>query len=242
MKKKILLFSGGLDSVLLDWKVKADILLYVNMKTSYSAAEIRQIENLPPYYTDRLILKELPIGEYEMKDKFLPYRNLLLIGIALQYAPKVYLGFTGQDNSRDCQLPFLKRANSLYRMLSKDNKDRMEWNYSDVSINAPYRSFTKSEMVSDCLKLGMPAEWIQRTRTCYSSVSEKGCGECLPCWNKAVALLNNNLFDKDLFDHEISDDLFKASFEFYEKTWGKDKFIQPHYNEVVRAYKLLRQK
>ena len=87
----------------------------------------------------------------------------------------------------------------------------------------------------------MPTEWIQNIRTCYSSTSEKGCGLCLPCWNKAVALLNNGIFSKDLFDHEISDNLFNQSFDFYEKTWGKDKFTQPHYKEVVRAYKLLRQ-
>lgn len=241
MEKKILLFSGGLDSVLLDWKVKPNTLLYVDMKTSYSEAEIRHLERLPSYYTDRLLIKELPIGDYELPDKFLPYRNLLLIGIALQYAPKVYLGLTGQDNSRDCQKPFLKKAISIYKLLSKDNKDRFEWSYKDVGIYAPYHAMTKSEMVKDCLSLGMPPKWIQETRTCYSNSSEKGCGECFPCWNKAVALLNNGLFDKELFDHEISENLFQKSFDFYENTWGKDKFIQPHYKEVVRAYKLLRQ-
>ena len=241
MKKKILLFSGGLDSILLDWKVKPDILLYVDMHTRYSEREIEHLKTLPNYYTDRLIIKDLPLGEYEKPNYFLPYRNLILIAIALQYAPKVYLGFTYQDNSLDCRETFMTKASSIFRFLNKDNKDMMGWDAKDFCIKASYKDYTKSEMVRDCLELGMPPEWIQNTRTCYSGESKKGCGLCLPCWNKAVALLNNNLFREDLFEHPIDMSLFQKSFEFYEKEWGKDKVYQPHYQEVRRAYKRLQQ-
>lgn len=241
MNKKILLFSGGFDSVLLEWKVKPDILLYVNMHTVYAQRELEHLETLPSYYRDRILVKDLPLGEYEKLDKFLPYRNLILIAIALQYAPKVYLGFTGQDNSLDCQKPFTKKAESIFRLLSKDNKGRLEWSDKEVSIHAPYRTFTKAQMVKDCLDNGMPAEWIQNTRTCYSGESKKGCGMCLPCWNKAVALLNNGLYREDLFDQPVDEKFFQQSFDFYEKEWGTDKYDQAHYKEVVNAYKLLRQ-
>lgn len=241
MKKKILLFSGGFDSVLLEWKIKPDILLYVDMHTKYAQREIEHIKSLPPYYTDRVIIKDLPLGEYEKSDSFLPYRNLILISIALQYAPKVYLGFTGQDNSLDCKEVFINKASSLFRYLNKDNKDRMDWDEKDFSIKAPFKDLTKSEMVRECLNSGMPPEWIQKTRTCYSGDSKKGCGLCLPCWNKAVALLNNDLYYEELFDNPIDMNIFQKSFDFYEKEWGKDKVNQKHYKEVVRAFKMLRQ-
>ena len=57
MEKKVLLFSGGLDSRLQEWLIKPDVLLYVDMKTSYSDAELREIHRLPKYYTDRLVIK-----------------------------------------------------------------------------------------------------------------------------------------------------------------------------------------
>lgn len=241
MPKSILLFSGGLDSTLVEWKVKPDILLYVDMKTTYSQMEVDHLMSLDSYYKDRLLIRELPLGEYEKPDMFLPYRNLILICIALQYAPKVYLGFTGQDNSIDCQESFIKKARSLFRLLNKDNKGHLNWSEKEFSIEAPYRELTKSEMIADCLKNGMPVETVQNTRTCYSGVSENGCGMCLPCWNKAVALLNNGIFREDLFDSKIPEEMFKQSFDFYEKTWGKDKYKLPHYKEVAKAYKLLRQ-
>ena len=43
MEKKVLLFSGGFDSMLQEWLIKPDILLYVDMRTSYSDREIEEI-------------------------------------------------------------------------------------------------------------------------------------------------------------------------------------------------------
>ena len=85
MEKKVLLFSGGFDSCLQEWLVKPDVLLYVDMKTSYSEREIEALQRLPKHYKERLIIKELPLGEYERENKYLPYRNLILGTIAMQY-------------------------------------------------------------------------------------------------------------------------------------------------------------
>ena len=42
---KILLFSGGSDSVLINYLWKPDYLVYVNMHTRYSEEEINKIKN-----------------------------------------------------------------------------------------------------------------------------------------------------------------------------------------------------
>lgn len=241
MGKKILLFSGGLDSTLLEWVVKPDILLYVNLHTSYSEREVEHLQTLSPYYKDRLVIKDLPMGEYEKADKFFPYRNLLLTLVALQYAPKVYLGFTYQDNCFDCKEPFIKKATAVLNYLNLDCENFLDWSADDFSLEAPFRYLTKSEMVAQCLRKGMPAEQIQTIRTCYNSESKIGCGSCNPCWNKAVALINNGIYTDGLFDHELDMSIFDKSFSFYEKNWGRNKNSCKHYKEVVNAYTLLRQ-
>ena len=57
MEKKVLLFSGGLDSMLQEYLLKPDVLLYVDMKTSYSEREIEALHKLSKHYTDRLVIK-----------------------------------------------------------------------------------------------------------------------------------------------------------------------------------------
>lgn len=52
MEKKILLFSGGFDSMLQEWLIRPDLLLYVDMKTSYAEREIEALKRLPPYYVE----------------------------------------------------------------------------------------------------------------------------------------------------------------------------------------------
>ena len=241
MKKKVLLFSGGFDSTLLEWVVKPDILLYVNMHTAYSDKEVCHLENLSSYYRDRLIVKDLPLGEYEQPDSFLPYRNLMLICIALQYGPNVYMGLSGQDIHMDCSKEFIAKARKMFSLLNKDCAVRLGWNASDFSLEAPFKGMTKTQMLKECLSSGMPSETAQLAHSCYSGYSEKGCGECLPCWNKAIALINNGIYREDLFDSPISFNMFKVSLDLYEKKFGNTKKDYLHYWDVVNAYKRLQE-
>ena len=237
MEKKVLLFSGGLDSRLQEWLIKPDILLYVDMKTSYSDAELRELQKLPKYYTNRLTVKELPIGEYERENKYLPYRNLLLGTIAMEYGQHVYFGFTYKDNAPDKDYVFIDKLNSMFRHLNKNCVCDMGWCSREFGFYAPFKKYTKSEMMAKCIKAGMPLEYIQHTRSCYDGVSEKGCGECSVCLNKAVALLNNNIYSDDLFDTPVTvDDLLDLRKEAEDDLRG-DKYLY----EIDRAIEHLRQ-
>lgn len=203
-EKTVQLFSGGFDSVLQEWMLKPDVLLYVDMKTSYSERELEALDRLPARYRKKLIVKELPLGEYERENKYLPYRNLLLGTIAMEYGQHVYFGFNLTDDAPDKDRVFMTRLNYLFEHLNKNCIGDMHWPTENFSFSAPFKKYTKTDMVRTCLENGMPASLIQSIRSCYDGESQQGCGQCAVCLNKAVALINNGIFREDLFDSPIT--------------------------------------
>lgn len=204
MEKTVQLFSGGFDSTLQEFILKPDILLYVDMKTTYSEAELKFLKTLPESYQRRLVIKELPLGEYELKSMYLPYRNLILAAIALQYGQHVYFGFNNGDNAPDKDELFIKRLTTLFRHLNSEADVMMGWENKHFSFRSPFKHLTKTGMVKLALEEGMSPTVIQNIRSCYSATSEKGCGDCGPCVTKAIALINNDLFCPELFDTPIT--------------------------------------
>lgn len=236
-EKRVLLFSGGFDSMLQEWLLRPDVLLYVDMKTSYSQREIEALARLPKRYQDRLIIKELPLGEYERENKYLPYRNLILGTIAMEYGQHVFFGFNRADNAPDKDKPFLTLTTKLFQHLNKNCIYDMEWLTENFSFSAPFKNYTKTEMVRKCLDAGMPVEDIQNIRSCYDGVSEKGCGRCIVCIKKAVALINNGIFREDLFDEPVTIDVLKESLAYVTQNNYSEYVAQ----DIRRAIKVLRQ-
>lgn len=97
-------------------------------------------------------------------------------------------------------------------------------------------------MVAMCLASGMDKEFIQNIRTCYDSQSHKGCGKCRPCLNKAVALINNNIYQPGLFDEEIT---YESIETLYEEVISRidegDNLPAKYVAEIERARTILRQ-
>jgi 7-cyano-7-deazaguanine synthase in queuosine biosynthesis len=236
MEKKILLFSGGFDSMLQEFLLKPDILLYVDMKTSYSEREIEYLKTLPKNYTDRLIVKELPLGEYENEDKYLPYRNLILGTIAMEYGQHVYFGFDKADVAPDNDMIFLQKLNSIFRHLNVHAMGDMGWGNFHFSFNAPFKKYTKTDLVRKCLSKGMDKGFIRNIRTCYDGISKKGCGLCTPCRRKAIALINNGISIKGLFDTEPTLEFFEKTLQDMEEE-GDDKNVIGEYRQAIQILK-----
>lgn len=240
MEKKVLLFSGGFDSTLQEWLIKPDVLLYVDMKTSYSEVEIEFLKTLPRYYTDRLIIKECPLGEYERDNKYLPYRNLILGTIAMEYGQHVYFGFNEADNAPDKDDLFIKKMTSLFRHLNINCVVDMGWKNKKFSFNAPFKHMTKTALVAECIKNGMDYDVIRHIRSCYDGHSLVGCGVCRPCLNRAVALINNNIYSDELFDVVITAEQLKeliTETEEYHMGYSED-----YYADLKKAYNRIRQR
>ena len=75
--KKVLLYSGGMDSWLIDKLWKPDIRLYVDMNTRYSKEEMKRLP-------DDTIIERLDLSKWEREDKIIPLRNMYLIGMAMK--------------------------------------------------------------------------------------------------------------------------------------------------------------
>ena len=242
MEKKVLLFSGGFDSMLQEYLIKPDVLLYVDMHTSYAEKEIEFLKTLPEHYQKRLIIKSIPLGEYEKESKYLPYRNLLLGTIAMQYGQHVYFGFNASDDAPDKDSTFLRRTTSLFRHLNKNAVGDMGWGNKKFSFNAPFFSATKTVMVKMCIGEGMPSSDIQRIRTCYDSESTIGCGVCRPCINKAIALLNNGIYEDFLFDTPVTVTKLKRALEETLSYMEEGHLPITYINEIRTAIKVRQEK
>ena len=75
--KKVLLYSGGMDSWLIDKLWKPDIRLYVDMNTRYSKEEMKRLP-------DDTIIERLDLSKWEREDKIIPLRNMYLIAMAMK--------------------------------------------------------------------------------------------------------------------------------------------------------------
>lgn len=237
MEKKVQLFSGGFDSRLQEWLIKPDVLLYVDMHTTYSQRELEALDRLPDYYKDRLIIKELPLGEYERENMYLPYRNLILGTIAMEYGQHVYFGFNHTDDAPDKDKVFLDKLHSLFRHLNKNCIWDMNWETKNFSFQAPFQKYSKTQMVGLAIKAGMPIDWIRDIRSCYDGESKIGCGRCGVCINKAIALINNGISIDGLFDTPITVDTLTERYDYVVES---NNYKKEYAQEIKQSIELLR--
>ena len=93
--KKVLLYSGGMDSFIIDKLWKPDLKLYVDLKGIYNRTEI---EHLP----EDVEIAEFDLSACEMKDNYiLPLRNLYLLMLACNAAILKY-GVNNLDEINLC--------------------------------------------------------------------------------------------------------------------------------------------
>lgn len=99
---------------------------------------------------------------------------------------------------------------------------------------------TKTALVAECIKNGMDYDVIRHIRSCYDGHSLVGCGVCRPCLNRAVALINNNIYSDELFDVVITAKQLKeliTETEEYHMGYSED-----YYADLKKAYNRIRQR
>jgi 7-cyano-7-deazaguanine synthase in queuosine biosynthesis len=203
----VLLFSGGLDSYIL-YRLLAHrggvppYLLYCTIGHRYQGMELQCIRALQRSHAS--VGRALPVGyagmctvgRYERhEDGHIPLRNLLLCATAAIEVPDaqtIVLGAVAGESSRD----------KSQRFLSRTSRELSFQLHRTLHVIAPARHLTKSQLVS--LYLGtfpgtVDRALVQMTRSCYGqttySVHTTGCGACMSCFRRWVAMTRNGVME-----------------------------------------------
>jgi 7-cyano-7-deazaguanine synthase in queuosine biosynthesis len=186
--KRVLLYSGGLDSWLIDKLWKPDIKLYIDMNTEYSKQEI---QNLP----NDVIIEKLDLGKWERKDAIIPLRNLYLIMLATNYGDVITLCATKGDRVLDKSFEFADKVTDLLNYLNTP-----QWWLPEgrsIKIDLSSKHYTKQDLLRMYLNQGGSIEKAWRESfSCYHPNAGTPCMACKPCFRKFVAFAQEGFVDK----------------------------------------------
>lgn len=205
--KKIVLYSGGLDSFCMASLVKPDLLVYFDTGLPEQAAEIEHIKAMesagalpaPIVFDTRFTL-----APYKLANEVMPFRNLFFVAAGFTYGDKIYLGKTASSRNLDKNATFAAKALDVLKYVSQNpDKNPEGLREENMEILLPFDKRTKSMFVEDFLKNGGNVEHLLMTRSCYKPHG-KECGACQSCIRKSIALVNNSLYKRDMFEADPS--------------------------------------
>ena len=188
--KKVLLYSGGMDSWLISKIWKPDVKLYVDMKTRYSQQEIRRLPN-------DVIITDLDLSKWEREDAIIPLRNLYLIAIATYYGDEICLGATMGDRVLDKSPHFAWMYEKLLTFLYQ----KQHWTEErKIEVNLSFKQYSKTQLLTKYLEEGGDIqEAFYSSFSCYNPIEGKECWSCKPCFRKFIAFaLNGFQFPEDI--------------------------------------------
>lgn len=175
---KVLLYSGGTDSWLIDKIWKPDKKIYINIHGFYSDVEISKLPK------DVEIIDFPFLGKTEELDtNFVPLRNLYFLMIASNFGNEICYGATRSDRgSKDKREEFLDKTQDIIDFCLKGNsytKDR------DIKIIKDFVKLNKFEIIDLYLKKGGTIDkFVEESFSCYHSINGKECMHCKQCYKK----------------------------------------------------------
>lgn len=184
---KVLLYSGGMDSWLMDKLWKPDVKLYIDIGTNTSKVEITRLPK-------DVIVKRLDLAEYEDKNKnfLLPLRNLFFVLMGSYYGDEIGIGATASSIHYDNNTSFKMMTEELMNYLYSEAYDKK------VKVCLPFLDLDKTDLLAEYLKQGgdINKAWNE-TFSCYTPVDGKMCGKCSACKAKIEAFKNNGFDYKE---------------------------------------------
>jgi 7-cyano-7-deazaguanine synthase in queuosine biosynthesis len=192
--KQVLLFSGGMDSLMFDYFLKPDVLLYLPSGSSFEEVETKRLHSLVDngyIDKDKLVIFDdvLNLKMFERDDYIVPNRNAFYLLVASMLGETLILGSVSGDRSNDKDETFFTKINELLDYMWKEQHWTEERNFKVIS---PYKDKTKTELVKDYLDNGGSSKALIESYSCYSG-NETLCGTCKPCFRKWIALYNNDI-------------------------------------------------
>lgn len=202
MMKAVCLLSGGMDSSTLAYVAKnrgyTILALHLNygqrteQKERACAKKIADhldaesfVEISLDYFTafgassltdKKIAVEEFDPGRAHIPNTYVPFRNANLLSIATSFAEArgadaIFIGVQSLDYSGypDCRPQFIEAFQKVIDLGTKD--------MTKITLFAPFISMTKTDILQEGLKLGVPYE---NTWSCYRNEKE-ACGTCGSC-------------------------------------------------------------
>lgn len=189
-KQHVLLYSGGLDSVITAQFLPDAKLLYVDIGNAYGQVELLSMQantKRPVEICRRLNLSGL--GDGDATHATLVNRNLLFVLMAAYYGTDIVLSGTAGDVHLDKDIKFAKLATKLLRHMNRNSNTGTDIPYK---VHIPFARTTKREMVRLYLKECQTTLPLIKARSCHHPTLQH-CGRCLPCLRKYFALKANGV-------------------------------------------------
>lgn len=183
--KKILMYSGGMDSWLIRQLWKPDVCVFVDVGTKSSKEERKRL-------SEDVVVIDLDISEFELPEKnyLLPLRNLFFVELGSYFGDIICLGATGTSTHFDKTEEFAQKTSEILNYLYKENNpDRA------IKIIMPYCGKYKQDMLKEYLDQGGDIKYAwEHTFSCYNPQNGMMCGKCSSC-KKRIEAFKLNGFD-----------------------------------------------
>lgn len=217
MKDSVIIVSGGMDSITMLYEFKDQIALGVsfNYGSNHNNREIPFAEMhckrlgiphitidlgfMPQYFKSSLLegADAIPEGNYDeenMKSTVVPYRNGIMLSIAIGIAESNHLKHVlmanhGGDHTiyPDCRPAFVDAMSAAAQAGT----------FEDVTIEAPYTNITKADIARHGKQLGID---YSETWSCYKG-GEVHCGQCGTCRERQEALREAGIADTTEYEN-----------------------------------------
>ena len=236
---KVLLYSGGTDSWLINKLWKPDKKIYININGFYSADEIKKLP-------DDVEIVDFPfLGEVEEKDtNFVPLRNLYFLMIASNYGDEICYGATYSDRgSKDKREEFVDKAQDIidYCLIGNSfTKDR------HIKICKDFVKLNKFEIIEQYLNNGGTIEeFVKDSFSCYHSNNGEECYHCKQCYKKFLEAYYfgykyEESIEKRMINYLKEGVIPKNNYEgtYFTDRPGEGKYMEESIDKLFRTYNL----
>lgn len=216
MKDTIIVVSGGMDSItmLYEYRERIAIGLSFDYGSNHNAKEIPlakmhcerlgikhvviNLDFMHKYFKSSLLegAEAIPEGHYEednMKSTVVPFRNGIMLSIAVGMAESNNLGYVMLANHAgdhtiypDCRADFVDAF----------DKAAQAGTFVGVRLLTPYTHLTKGEIAKHGKMLGID---YAETWSCYKG-GDKQCGKCGTCVERREALAEAGIEDTTIYE------------------------------------------